>query len=320
MDKYNSDTLHVSDVVADEENKVDLQKRKSKEKRATALFLLPYLLLFVIYIVVPVGIAIGLSLTNFNTIETPGYIGFLNYINLLTQDDIFMQYVLPNTVVYALVVGPGGYILGFLLAWMLAHLTKGVRTVLALLLYSPSMTSGVAMAVVWRILFSGNQSGYINSLLMRLGAITEPIIWLQDARYILPIMIVVGLWSSMGVGFLAMMAGVLNVDQELYEAGAIDGIQNSFQELIYITIPSMKPQMLFGAVMAIVNTFANGMIGVQLTGSNPTPNYAGQLIVNHIEDFGFLRYEMGYAAAVSVVLLIIIYIFSYFSKKLFSEK
>lgn len=290
-----------------------------KKNKTTLLYLLPYGLLFLIFIVVPVMTAIGLSFTNFNTIETPSFVGFLNYINLLTQDDIFMQYVLPNTVVFALIVGPGGYLLGFLLAWVLAQLPKIPRTILALIFYSPSMTSGVAMTVVWTVLFSGNQSGYVNSLLMRLGFLNEPIIWLQDVRYIMPIMIIVALWSSMGVGFLAMMAGILNIDKELYEAGAIDGIKNRFQELIYITIPAIKPQMLFGAVMAIVNTFANGMIGVQLTGSNPTPNYAGQLIVNHIEDYGFLRYEMGYAAAVSVILLLIIYMFSHFAKKLFSD-
>ena len=174
------------------------------------------------------------------------------------------------------------------------------------------------MTVVWRILFSGNSTGYINSLLMRFGIIENPIIWTTDSRFILPIMILIGLWGSMGVGFLAMMAGVLNGDEELYEAAAIDGVTNRFQELIYITIPSMKPQMLFGAVMAIVNAFSNGLIGTQLTGANPvTGSYAGQLIVNHIEDYGFLRYEMGYAAAVSVVLLLMIYVFSYFAKKLF---
>ena len=176
------------------------------------------------------------------------------------------------------------------------------------------------MAVVWKVLFSGNQAGYVNSLLIRLGIVTEPIIFLQDTRFIMLIMIIVALWSSMGVGFLAMLAGVLNVDPTLYEAGAIDGIRNRFQELIYITIPSMKPQMLFGAVMAIVGTFSTGAIGVELTGSNPTPSYAGQLIVNHIEDYGFIRFEMGYAAALSVVLLLIIYFFSHISKKLFSEQ
>lgn len=291
----------------------------NKNKKNTFLYLLPYVTLFVVFIVIPVVTAIGLSFTNFNTIEKPSFVGFLNYINLLTQDDIFMQYVLPNTIIFALIVGPGGYLLGFLLAWVLSQLPKVPRTILSLIFYSPSMTSGVAMTVVWTVLFSGNQSGYFNSLLMKLGILTEPIVWLQDARYIMPIMIIVALWSSMGVGFLAIMAGILNIDKELYEAGAIDGIRNRFQELIYITIPAIKPQMLFGAVMAIVNTFANGMIGVQLTGANPTPGYAGQLIVNHIDDYGFLRYEMGYAAAISVVLLLIIYIFSHFAKKLFSE-
>lgn len=290
-----------------------------KDNKNSYLFLLPYILLFSLFIIIPVVTAILLSFTNFNTIEFPSFVGFLNYINVLTQDEIFMQYVLPNTVLFAVIVGPGGYILSFLLAWMLAQLTKVPRTILALIFYSPSMTSGVTMAVVWKVLFSGNQQGYVNSILIRWGIINEPVVFLQDTRFILVIMIVVALWSSMGVGFLAMLAGVLNVDQTLYEAGAIDGISNRFQELIYITIPSMKPQMLFGAVMAIVGTFSTGAIGVELTGANPTPSYAGQLIVNHIEDYGFLRFEMGYAAALSVILLLIIYLFSYISKKLFSE-
>ncbi|GAB2571996.1 carbohydrate ABC transporter permease [Gracilibacillus alcaliphilus] len=290
-----------------------------KDNKSPYLFLLPYIAVFSLFIIVPVAMAIILSFTNFNTVEIPEFIGILNYINLLTQDEIFMQYVLPNTVLFAMIVGPGGYVLSFLLAWSLAQLTPLPRMVLALIFYSPSMTQGVAMAVVWKVIFSGNQAGYANSLLMQWGVITEPLIWLQDTRFILLIMIIVALWSSMGVGFLAMLAGVLNVDESLYEAGAIDGIKNRLQELIYITIPSMKPQMLFGAVMAIVGTFSTGAIGVELTGANPTPGYAGQLIVNHIEDYGFIRFEMGYAAALSVVLLLIIYLFSYVSKKLFSE-
>ena len=296
-----------------------ISKRENGNKSAY-LFLSPYLILFFIFIIIPMIIAILLSFTNFNTIQFPEFKGFLNYINLITQDEIFMQYVLPNTVLYALIVGPGGYILAFLLAYALSKKKKIPRTILALIFYSPSMTGGVAMTVLWKIIFSGDQTGYLNSLLMKLGIITEPVIWLTDARYLLPIMIVVALWSSMGVGFLAMLAGILNGDESIYEAAAIDGVTNRFQEMIYITIPTMKPQMLFGAVMAIVGTFQNGLIGVQLSGSNPTPHYAGQLIVNHIEDYGFIRYEMGYAAAVSVVLLGIVWIFSTLSKRLFAEK
>ncbi len=294
--------------------------RRESANKSAFVFLAPYLLLFTIFIIIPTVIAIGLSFTNFNTIQTPEFIGFLNYVNLLTRDEIFMQYVLPNTIMYALIVGPGGYALSFLLAWALAQLSKGPRTILALIFYSPSMTSGVAMTVLWKIIFSGDQSGYLNSWLLNLGIINEPIVWLTDVRFLLPIVILVALWSSMGVGFLAMLAGILNADESLYEAAAIDGVKNRFQEVWYITIPTMKPQMLFGAVMAIVGTFQNGMIGVQLSGSNPTPNYAAQLIVNHIEDYGFIRYEMGYAAAVSVVLLGIVWVFSTVSKSLFQEK
>ncbi|WP_310602180.1 carbohydrate ABC transporter permease [Anaerosporobacter sp.] len=293
--------------------------RENANKSAYA-FLAPYLILFATFIIVPMVIAMALSFTNFNTIQFPSFVGFLNYVNLLTRDEIFMQYVLPKTVLYALIVGPGGYILSFILAWALAQMSKVPRTILALIFYSPSMTSGVAMTVLWKIIFSGDQTGYLNSWLMRLGIINEPIIWLIDARFLLPIVIIVALWSSMGVGFLAMLAGILNADESLYEAAALDGVKNRFQEMWYITIPTMKPQMLFGAVMAIVATFQNGLIGVQLAGANPTPNYAAQLIVNHIEDYGFIRYEMGYAAAVSVVLLGIVWTFSTISKKLFQEK
>lgn len=291
-----------------------------KKSKKHILFLGPYALLFTVFIVIPVVMAIGLSFTNFNAIQMPNFVGFLNYINLLTQDEIFMQHVIPNTIIYAVLVGIGGYMLSFLLAWALSHLTKLPRTVLALIIYSPSMTAGVAMATVWRILFSGDQAGYLNSWLLRMGFITSPIEFLVHPGFILPIMIIVGLWSSMGVGFLAMLAGVLNVDETLYEAGAIDGIRNKFQQMFYITIPSMKPQMLFGAVMAVVGTFQAGAIAVDLTGSNPTPHYAGQLMVNHIEDYGFIRFEMGYAAAISVVLLAIIYIFSVLARKIFVEK
>ena len=293
--------------------------RKSQFNKAGYVFLSPYMLLFATFILAPVVMAVILSFTNFDTIQFPKFVGFLNYINLLTSDEVFMQYVLPNTVKYALIVGVGGYVLSFLLAWALANMTKWPRTIFALILYSPSMTAGVAMSVLWKIMFTGDQTGYINSWLMDIGIINEPIIWLTNADYLLTIVIIIGLWSSMGVGFLSILAGLLNVDETLYEAAAIDGVKNRFQEMIYVTIPSMKPQMLFAAVMQIVNAFQNGSVSSMLAG-NPTPGYAAQLIVNHIEDYGFIRYEMGYAAAVSVALLLIVQIFSKVSTKLFGEK
>ena len=293
--------------------------KRTHNNKSGYLFVFPYAALFVVFILAPVVMAVILSFTNFNAIQFPKFVGFLNYINHLTSDDVFMKFVLPNTVKYALIVGVGGYVLSFLLAFGLANLPKAPRTVMALILYSPSMTTGVAMSVLWKILFTGDQTGYLNSWLMDIGLINEPIIWLTNSKFLLPIVIIIGLWSSMGVGFLSILAGLLNVDESLYEAAAIDGVKNRFQEMIYVTIPSMKPQMLFAAVMQIVGAFQNGTIATMLAG-NPTPGYSAQLIVNHIEDYGFIRYEMGYAAAVSVILLLIVQIFSSVSTKLFGEK
>lgn len=284
------------------------------------ILLLPYGILFSLFIAIPVALAIGLSLTYFNVIEFPEYRGLFNYVMLLTQDEVFLKYVLPNTVKYALIVGPGGYVLSFILAWMLAQIQNIPRTIFALILYIPSMVGPIFISVVWRTLFSGNEAGYINALLLNWDLIDKPIQFLVSPEYLMTIVIVVSLWSSMGIGFLAMIAGILNVSSELYEAAYIDGIQNRFQEIIYITIPSMRPQMLFGAVMSIVGAFNTGYIGVALSGTNPTPQYSAQLLINHIEDYGFQRYEMGYAAAVSVVLLLMVWSFAKLAYSLFGDK
>lgn len=290
-----------------------------KEDCKAYLMLLPYIVLFSTFILVPVIIAVGLSFTYFDVINEPTFTGLLNYITLFTQDEVFLKYVLPNTFLYALIVGPGGYVISFLLAWMLAQIQPIPRTILALCIYTPSMLGGVFIGVIWKTIFSGDQSGWFNSILLRLGLIDTPIQFLLTSDYFMPIMIVVSLWSAMGIGFLSMISGILNIDQELYEAAYVDGIRNRFQEILYITIPSMKPQMFFGAVMAIVNAFNMGWIGVTLSGANPTPNYSGQLITNHIDDYGFLRYEMGYAAAISVVLLLVVYGFNMVAGRLFGD-
>lgn len=290
-----------------------------KGNRTTVIFLLPYVLMFCIFIVLPVLVAIFLSFTYFNGVSEIQFTSFNNYLFIFTQDQYFMRTILPNTILFAIIVGPGGYVLSFLLAWILSQLPKLPRTIMTLIVYSPSMTSGIAMTVLWKIIFSGDEQGYLNSILLSLDLINEPIQWLQSSQYIMPVMIIVTLWGSMGVGFLAMLSGILSINRELYEAAYLDGISNRFQEIVYITVPAMKNQMLFGAVMAIVGAFSAGAIGVQLTGSNPTPNYAGQLIVNHIDDYGILRRELGMSAALSVILLIIVYLFSWIFRRLFSD-
>ena len=203
-----------------------------KRMNGPAWFIVPYWTLFLIFIILPVIAAIYLSFTYFNAIQAPRFVGINNYIELITTDTVFMQYVLSNTLRFALIVGPFGYIMAFLLAWMLAQVPAVPRTILAIILYSPSLTMGVAMAAMWRIIFSGDAKGYLNAILLSNNLILEPLQFLQSPEYLMTIMIVVSLWSSMGVGFLAMLAGVLNIDQTLYEAAYVDGLKNRTQEIL----------------------------------------------------------------------------------------
>lgn len=281
------------------------------------VFILPYIFMFTLVILIPIIISALLSLTRFNSIGMPTFVGFKNFVDLLTNDSTFLTKAISNTFIYAVVVGIGGYLLSFFLAWMLSQVTPKMRVFYTLCIYSPSITGAVMMDVVWRSLFSGDQSGFINYMLISLNITGEPIQFLQDPKFLFPIIIVVGLWSSAGLGFLAMLAGLINIDKTLYEAATIDGIKNRWQEIFYITIPAMKPQMLFGAVMAVLGAFNISGLASSLSGGQAPPDYAGWMIIDHANDFGYTRYEMGYASAVTIILFIIVVIFNRISYKLF---
>ncbi|MCU6711596.1 sugar ABC transporter permease [Paenibacillus sp. J5C_2022] len=281
--------------------------RECWRDRMSYLFLAPFLLCFACFIFVPVVIATLLSFTSFDGFQFPRFVGADHFIYMLTQDIVFMKHTLPNTLTFAVIAGPGGYVLSFAFAWLINQLPRSLRDYFTLALYAPTMAGATALAVVWAAAFSGDAAGYLNNVLMRLGIIETPQLWLQDPDSLMVIMIGVTLWTSMGVGFLAMLGGLQTVNTELYEAGRIDGIKNSLQEVYYITIPSMKPQMLFSAVMAIVGTLKAGAISTQLTGLPVTPKYAGHLMTNHITDYAFIRYEWGYASALSFMLLLASY-------------
>ena len=298
-----------------------MNNKKNKFLQSPYLFITPYATLFILIIALPVVAAVFLSFTSFNTIEAPVFVGLQNYVDIITGDSVFLQKALSNTVMFSIIVGPIGYMMSFGLAWMLAQVPHKARTIYAVIIYSPSITGPIMMATVWRTVFSGDETGHLNNFLMYTLGITEsPIQFLQDADILFPIMILVSLWGSMGLGFLAMLAGVLNIDRSLYEAAAIDGMRNRWQEIFYITIPSMKPQMLFGAVMAIIGTFNSAGLASALAGGATPPQYAGWLIVDHANDFGFTRFEMGYASAVTVILLLIVILFNQIAYRLFGER
>ncbi len=274
-------------------------RRKLYLNRTLYLMMLPYLILFFLFTILPVIMSLALSFTDFNMLEFPNWRGWQNYLDLFLEDTIFITAV-KNTLIIAVIVGPGGYMLSFVLAWLINELPSVPRVVMTFIFYAPALTGAVS---IWALIFSSDYYGWANSLLMQMQIIREPITWLKDPAYILPIVIVVQLWSSLGVNFLTLIAGLKGVNREYYEAGAIDGIKNRWQELWYITLPCIKEQLLFSAVIQISNTLGVGAITTALCGF-PSVSYAGHTIVNHLTDYTSVRYELGYASAIATILFL----------------
>lgn len=276
--------------------------REVKKHKVSYFFLAPFLLLFTLFTIIPVITSLALSFTYYNMIESPKFIGWSNYKLLFVDDDIFLK-AIANTLKFAVITGPVGYIMAFLLAWLISQIPVKYRFIYTLCFYTPAITSSIAISVVWLYMFSGDRYGLINYWSMKLGILNEPWLWLQNIKTIMPVLIIVSLWMSMGIGFLAFLAGLQNVPRDYYEAGAIDGVKNRFQELWYITIPSVKPQLLFGAVMQVVSSLQVFDISIQLLGM-PSVLYAGHTVMTHLFDYAFIRFEMGYATAIAVVLFL----------------
>ena len=283
-------------------------RRKKREgntlTRSAYLFLAPFLLFFGVFTVLPVICAIFLSFCDFNIVTAPTFTGLSNYIRMLLDDDVLLKAV-KTTLVFAFVTGPMSYLLCLLLAWLVNEMPKGLRIFFTAIFYIPSTVTNAV--VIFSYIFSGDSYGLVNSILMNLGFISDPIVWLSDPQYNLTVVIIVQLWISLGVGFLSFVAGFQSIDTSIYESGAIDGIRNRYQEFYYLTLPSIRPQLMFGAVMQIASSFAVSAVPMTLTGF-PSTNDSTTTVVTHILDVSTLRMEMGYASAIAVTLFVIMII------------
>lgn len=267
--------------------------------------LAPFMILFTLFTIAPVVMSLPIGFTDFDMVQKPEFVGFSNFRTLFLSDKIFMGSI-RVTIVFALLTGPVSFVLCFLLAWMINEMPKRLRTFFTLIFYIPSLASVYG---VWQLIFSGDMNGYLNAFLIDMGIINAPVQWLTDGRYVLGVTIVVQLWVSLGAGFLAIRAGFQNIDPTLYEAGAIEGIRNRWQELVYIVIPSMVPQLMFAAVMQIVGSFTAGTVAQNLLGF-PSTDYKAHTIMSHAYDYGWQRYEMGYASAICMILFLMMFILS----------
>ncbi len=272
--------------------------RINKDKCFSFFYLAPFLIIFTVFTLLPVLISFALSFTSFNGLEFPKFVFFDNYLDLFLSDDEFLL-GLKNTLIIALFTGPIGYFASLILAWLLNELSPRLRAVMVLVFYAPSISGGAYM--IWQLLFNSDAYGYVNAILLRLNLINEPIQWFTDTRYMLPLVIAVTLWMSLGTGFLALVAGLQGVDKSLYEAGYVDGVRNRWQELWFITLPCLGPQLLFSAVMSISSAFSVGAVTTALCGF-PSTDYAAHTLMNHLEDYGSIRFEMGYACAIATIL------------------
>ena len=262
------------------------------------IMLVPFSLIFLVFVILPIISSLALSFCNYDMISGPKFTGFQNYLRMF-MDDKILTTVVKNTLLFAIIVGPLGFLLSFVLAWFINEFGPFVRTFLSFLFYAPALVGNAYF--IWQIIFSNDSYGYANSILLSLGIINEPISWLKNAAYTMPIIIVVQLWQSMGVSFLANISGLQNVNGEMYEAGAIDGVRNRWQELWYITLPSMKHMLLFSSVMQIASSFSISAIAIQLAGY-PSVEYSVDTVISYMSDVGTVKYEMGYASAISVLL------------------
>lgn len=288
----------------------------SRRDIATAYaFILPFYLIFLVFTVVPILLSLFLGFTQFNMLQKPVFIGLDNYTRLFLEDQIFIK-AIGNTLLLATITGPLGYLIAFMTAWFINELRPRMRAFVTLIFYAPSISGN--MYLIWQLMFSGDSYGYINGLLLKLNVITEPIIWFKNEKYMIPLICVVALWGSLGTSFLSFIAGFQGVDKSYYEAAAVDGLKNRWQELWYVTLPMMKPQLLFSAVMSITGSFGIGGLISSLCGF-PTVNYAAHTIMNHLEDYGGQRYEIGYASAISTVLCILMIVCNKLVQKMLSK-
>ena len=275
--------------------------KEMKRNWVAYVMIAPYMIVFSLFTIVPVALSMVISFTDFNMLQIPNIVWFENYINLFFADDIFLI-ACKNTLIFAAIVGPASYLMAFLIAWFINELSPRIRAVVTLIFYAPSISGQVYL--IWGVLFDADSYGWVNATLLELGLIDKAQEWFKDADYVMPLCIVVALWTSLGTTFLTFIAGLQGIDRAQYEAGAVDGVKNRWQELWYITLPNMKPQLMFGAVLAITNAFGFGGVVTALAGF-PSVDYAAHTIMHHLDDYGGQRYEIGYSSAIAVVLFII---------------
>ena len=261
-------------------------------------FLAPALILLGVFVFYPIAAVIYYSLTDYDIVTPPVFIGLANFARLL--DDDVLRLALLHSFVYLLVT-PILIALSIGLAIVVNRKLRGIHVYRALY-FVPAVSGSIAIGLTWRWLF--DRSGFINSVLVSWGVIQEPIQWLATPSLVLPIAMLLTIWAGIGYYSVIFLAGLQNVPEELYDAARIDGC-NDLQKHWYVSIPALRPQIVFVGVissLAALKVFDEIYV---LTGRTGGILNSGVTMVFYLWQQAFERSNAGYASAIAIVLLLV---------------
>ncbi|MGW8252142.1 MAG: carbohydrate ABC transporter permease, partial [Anaerolineales bacterium] len=264
---------------------------------APYLFLAPALIIIAIFLLYPIGAVIYYSFTEYNVVTPPEWVGIQNYRNLVS-DDIFWQ-ALKHSFIYLLVT-PALIILSTLLAIAVNRKLPGINAYRALF-FIPVISGSIAVGIAWRMMLDTN--GIINGFLLTIGLINEPVQWLAEPAYTLPIAMLLTIWLGLGYYMMIFLAGLQNIPEELYDAALIDGC-SSWQKHWYVSIPGLRPQITFVAVISSLAALQVFNEIFTLTGGLGGILNSGVTMVFYLWRQAFRLNKYGYASAIAIVLLV----------------
>jgi putative chitobiose transport system permease protein len=270
----------------------------TRRKAAPWLFLLPALVLLAVFVFYPIGAVVYYSLTDYDIVRPPVWTGLDNFVALL-EDETF-HLALVHSLVYLLVT-PILIALSIGLAIIVNRKLRGIHVYRALY-FVPAVSGSIAIGLAWRWLF--DRSGFINSVLLSWGAIDEPVQWLATPALVLPIAMMLTIWAGIGYYAVIFLAGLQNVSEDLYDAARIDGC-NDLQKHRYVSIPALRPQIVFVGVissLAALKVFDEIYVLTNRTGGILD---SGVTMVFYLWEQAFERQNAGYASAIAIVLLVI---------------
>lgn len=281
---------------------------KANEYRAGYLFILPNFIGFFVFVAVPVLAGLSIAFTNYDGFKKLDFVGLTNFLRLWTDDYFLIS--LKNNFYYTFTAVPLSIMIGLFLAIILNNKRLKMRTLFRSVFYFPNITSIVAIAIVWRMLYS-SENGLINVMLMGLG-IDNPPVWLGSITWAMPAVIIVNIWQSSGYFMVLLLAGLQGIPNHLYEAAFIDGA-NKMQKFWRISLPMLSPTLFLVVVLGIINSFKIfGIIHIMTEGG---PGRATNVLVFRVYQEAFINYKFGYASSIAFVLFLIIFIITYIQFK-----